>query len=58
MGEGITERLTRIFREYLENYQRGSERFGFWWKLFNASMLVLALIFISFAIVLALRFLV
>ncbi len=58
MGERVTERLARIFREYLENYQRGSERFGFWWKLFNASMLALALIFISFAIVLALRFLV
>jgi len=58
VGEGITERLARIFREYLENYQRGYERFGFWWKLFNASMLALALIFISFAFVLALRFLV
>jgi hypothetical protein len=42
VGEGITERLARIFREYIENYQRGSERFGFWWKLFNASMLTLA----------------
>jgi hypothetical protein len=55
VGEEITERLARMFREYLENYQRGSERFGFWWKLFNASMLALALIFVSFIIILALR---
>jgi hypothetical protein len=58
VGERVTERLARIFREYIENYQRGYERFGFWWKLFTASMLALALIFVSFAIVLALRFLV
>jgi len=58
VGERVTERLARIFLEYIENYQRGYERFGFWWKLFTASMLALALIFVSFAIVLALRFLV
>ena len=58
MGERITERLAQIIREYIENYRRGSERFGFWWKLFTASMLTLALVFVSFAIILALRYLV
>jgi len=29
MGAGI-EKIVRIFREYVENYERGCERFGFW----------------------------
>ena len=56
MGAGISKKIVRIFREYVENYKRGCERFGFWWKLFTASMLALALV--SFAVILALRFLV
>ena len=57
MSAGI-EKIVRIFREYVENYKRGCERFGFWWKLFTASMLALSLVFVSFAVILALRFLV
>ena len=57
MGEWIS-RLVNLFREYLENYRRGCKRFGIWWKLFTASMLTLALIFVSFAVILVFRFLV
>ena len=60
MSGGISGKLVRILRDYLESYRRGCEHFGFWWRLFTASMfaLTLALVFVSLAVILALKFLV
>jgi len=36
---------------YEASYRRGVEKFGFWWKVFNWSMWLFILIFVSMAVI-------
>lgn len=56
MRERVSDRIVKAFQDYLANYRKGCEQFGFWWKLFTVSMLALALVLISFAMILIFRF--
>ncbi len=33
MGETISDKVWRIIDEYIENYRRGVEKYGFYWKI-------------------------
>ncbi len=50
-------KLKSYFREYIDSYHKGCERYGVWWKLFTVSMLSIAVVFIAFAITLIVLFL-
>lgn len=49
---------TQYFRDYLNSYRKGCERFGIWWKIFTASMIVFAITFFTVAIGLILIYLI
>jgi hypothetical protein len=48
-------RLPRAIKEgvlaYEASYRRGVEKFGFWWKVFNWSMWLFILTFVSMAVI-------
>ena len=33
MSEKISDKIWRIIDEYIENYRRGVEKYGFYWKI-------------------------
>lgn len=49
--------IQSYFREYIDSYHRGMERFGVWWKVFTFSIFAIAAVLIIFAITLAIFFL-
>jgi hypothetical protein len=57
MSREILERIRKEFQEYALSYQRGREKFGVWWTLLTLSMLSLALVFITVALILAIFYL-
>jgi hypothetical protein len=57
VSKKVKEKVMNIFSNFMHNYRKGCERFGFWWTLFTASMLSIAAIFILFAIILAVLYL-
>ena len=57
MGAKILVRFKEVCSEFVRNYRRGRERFGFWWTLFTVSMVSVSLVFLLFAIVLAVLYL-
>jgi hypothetical protein len=57
MSKEILERIRKEFQEYMLSYQRGHEKFGVWWTLLTLSMLSLALVFITVALILAIFYL-
>jgi len=52
MAQKIVDKINELYSEYIENYRKGYERFGYWWKVLNVSILSIALIFILFALIL------
>lgn len=56
MGENISDRLWKIIDEYIENYRKGVEKYGHYWKIFYLSMIAFALIFVLFAVFLAIYY--
>ena len=52
---GKVRNLPRTIREgvlaYEASYRRGVEKFGFWWKVFNWSMWLFILTFVSMALI-------
>jgi cell division protein FtsL len=53
MGENISDKFWKIIDEYIDNYRKGVEKFGYYWKIFYLSMIVFALILVLFAAFLA-----
>ncbi len=45
-GIGITGGIKQAILDYENSYKRGVEKFGIWWKIFNWSILAIALIFL------------
>jgi hypothetical protein len=52
---GKVRNLPRTIREgvlaYEASYRRGVEKYGFWWKVFNWSMWLFILTFVSMAVI-------
>jgi len=52
---GKVRNLPRAIKEgvlaYEASYRRGVEKYGFWWKVFNWSMWLFVLIFVSMAVI-------
>ena len=44
--EESSNSVLRFIRNYKENYYKGVEKFGFWWKVFHISIWSIVLIFI------------
>ena len=44
-----TNRILRFIRDYQRSYQKGIEKFGIWWKIFQLSIWGIILIFIIIA---------
>ena len=57
MSREILERIRKEFQEYMASYQRGHEKFGVWWTLLTLSMLSMALVFITVALILVIFYL-
>ena len=49
MSEKISDKIWNIIDEYIENYRKGVEKYGFYWKIFYISMIAFTLIFVLFA---------
>jgi len=56
MDEKISDKLWKILDEYIENYRKGVVKYGFYWKIFYFSMIAFALIFVLFAVFLAIYY--
>ena len=56
MSETISGKFWKIINEYIENYQKGIEKYGLYWKIFYVSMIVFALIFVALAVFLAIYY--
>ena len=56
MSEKISEKFWKIIDEYIENYRKGVEKYGLYWKIFYVSMIVFTLIFVLFAAFLAIYY--
>ena len=57
MNEKISDKFWKILDEYMENYRKGFEKYGFYWKIFYVSMIAFTLIFVLFATFLAIYYL-
>lgn len=57
MNEKISDKFWKILDEYIENYRKGFEKYGFYWKIFYVSMIAFTLIFVLFATFLAIYYL-
>ena len=44
-----SNRIVRFIRDYQRSYQKGVERFGIWWKVFQLSIWGIVLIFLAIA---------
>ncbi|UCH57545.1 MAG: hypothetical protein JSV18_01085 [Candidatus Bathyarchaeota archaeon] len=53
MSRKLSERMQKILDELVQGYWKGIDRFGPWWKIFYLSMISLALVFVLFALFLA-----
>ncbi|MCX6649300.1 MAG: hypothetical protein NTV61_07930 [Candidatus Bathyarchaeota archaeon] len=49
MAVRLLDRLRGYFIGYLESYEKGRRRFGFWWIVFTASLLIIPLVLVLFA---------
>ena len=56
MTETISDKFWKIIDEYIENYRKGVEKYGFYWKIFYISMLTFTLVFVLFAAFLAIYY--
>ena len=56
MSETLPDKFWKIIDEYIENYRKGVEKYGFYWKIFYVSMIVFTLIFVLFAAFLAIYY--
>jgi cell division protein FtsL len=56
MGEKVSDKFWKIIDEFIENYRIGVEKFGYFWKIFYLSMIAFALIFVIFAVFLAIYY--
>jgi len=56
MDEKISDKLWKILDEFIENYRKGVVKYGFYWKIFYFSMIAFALIFVLFAVFLAIYY--
>ena len=56
MKEKISDKVWKIIDEYIENYRKGTEKYGSYWKIFNVSMVAFILIFVLFAAFLAIYY--
>ncbi len=56
MSETISDKVWRIIDEYVENYRKGVEKLGSYWKIFYVSMIAFTLIFVVFAVFLAIYY--
>ncbi len=56
MSGKISEKFWKIIDEYIENYRKGVEKFGLFWKIFYVSMIAFTLIFVLFAVFLAIYY--
>ena len=57
MSEKISEKFWKIIDEYIENYRKGVEKYGLYWKIFYVSMIAFTLVFVVFAVFLAIYYL-
>jgi len=57
MNTKLMERIKEVYSEFVRNYRMGCEHFGFWWTLFTVSMFSISLVFLQFAMVLAVLYL-
>jgi cell division protein FtsL len=56
MSEKISDKVWKIIDEYIENYRKGIEKYGSYWKIFYVSMIAFILIFVLFAVFLAIYY--
>ncbi len=56
MNEKISDKLWNILDEYIENYRECVVKYGFYWKIFYVSMIAFSLIFVLFAVFLAIYY--
>jgi cell division protein FtsL len=56
MKEKISEKFWKIIDENIENYRKGVEKFGLYWKIFYISMISFSLIFVILALFLAILY--
>ena len=57
MAKKIREKASSIIDDFLQSHRKGRELFGVWWTLFTVSMLSISVVFILFAILLAVFYL-
>jgi len=48
---GLPKATKEVILAYQASYRKGVEKFGFWWKVFNWSMWLFILTFISTAVI-------
>ena len=56
MSEKISDKVWKIIDEFIENYRKGIEKYGPYWKIFYVSMIAFILIFVLFAVFLAIYY--
>jgi nitrogen fixation/metabolism regulation signal transduction histidine kinase len=56
MSEKISDKVWKIIDEFIENYRKGTEKYGSYWKIFYVSMIAFILIFVLFAVFLAIYY--
>ncbi len=56
MSEKISDKVWKIIDEFIENYRKGIEKYGSYWKIFYVSMIAFILIFVLFAVILAIYY--
>lgn len=57
MNKKLMERIKEVYSEFVREYRRGYEHFEFLWTLFTVSMFSISLVFLLFAMVLAVLYL-
>jgi hypothetical protein len=48
---GLPRAIKQSVLEYESSYHKGVEKYGFWWKVFNWSMWLFILTFVSTAVI-------
>jgi hypothetical protein len=48
---GLPRAIKQAVLDYERSYNKGVEKYGFWWKVFNWSMWLFILTFISMAVI-------
>jgi len=52
MAGRLLSLLRGYFRVYLDSFERGRGKFGVWWVVFTASLLIIPIVLILFAVAL------